>query len=123
MSTQTFTTPAGEQMVVLPRADYEALLARAEDAEDAAAVRLFNRRMESGEEERVPADVVARLVAGENPVRVWRQYRDMSMAQLAAKADVATAYVSQIETGKRVGRIDTMKKIADALNVAIDDLV
>ncbi|MGE0211055.1 MAG: helix-turn-helix domain-containing protein, partial [Parvibaculaceae bacterium] len=39
------------------------------------------------------------------------------------KADIAQPYLSQIETGKREGTIRTMKRIAEALGVQLDDLV
>ena len=55
--------------------------------------------------------------------RVWRQHRDLSVKALAEKAGIAPAYLSQIETGKRDGTLSTIKKIADALDVTVDDLV
>ncbi|WP_420794812.1 helix-turn-helix domain-containing protein [Azorhizobium caulinodans] len=37
--------------------------------------------------------------------------------------EIAQPFLSQIETGKREGGIDTLKRIASALGVALDDLV
>ncbi|WP_371345552.1 helix-turn-helix domain-containing protein [Ancylobacter sp. IITR112] len=123
MNTQIITTPAGDRLVVLPEADYEALVAAAEDAADIATVRRFKERLASGEEELVPAAIVDRLVAGENAIRVWREHRGLSASSLAEKAGIAQAFLSQIETGKRDGTVTTLKKIADALSVKIDDLI
>lgn len=123
MNTQIITTPAGDRLVVLPEADYEALVAAAEDAADIATVRLFKERLASGEEEIVPAAIVDRLVAGENAIRVWREHRGLSASSLAEKAGIAQAFLSQIETGKRDGTVTTLKKIADALSVTVDDLI
>ena len=36
---------------------------------------------------------------------------------------IAPAYLSQIETGKRDGTVATLKKLADALGIAVGDLV
>lgn len=36
---------------------------------------------------------------------------------------LAPAYLSQIETGKRDGTLETYRKIAEALNLTLDDLV
>jgi len=44
MNVQFFTTPQGEDMVLLPRADYEALLARAAATEDEADIALYDAR-------------------------------------------------------------------------------
>ncbi|RTL94272.1 XRE family transcriptional regulator [Ancylobacter aquaticus] len=123
MNTQIITTPAGDRLVVLPEADYEALVAAAEDATDIATVRRFKERLASGEEELVPAAIVDRLVAGENAIRVWREHRGLSASSLAEKAGIAQAFLSQIETGKRDGTVTTLKKIADALAVTVDDLI
>ena len=45
------------------------------------------------------------------------------MKSLAEKAGIAPAYLSQIETGKRDGTVSTIKKLAEALGVMVDDLV
>lgn len=122
MDAQTIVTPSGERLVILPEAEYRALLAAAEDAADVEAVREFRRRLEVGDEELVPGEIVERLLSGENPVRVWRDHRNMTSAALAEAAGVGQGYLSQIETGKRDGTIETMKKIAAALKVRLDDL-
>lgn len=123
MNTQIITTPAGDRLVVLPEADYKALVTAAEDAADIATVPRFKERLASGEEELVPAAIVDRLVAGENAIRVWREHRGLSASSLAEKAGIAQAFLSQIETGKRDGTVTTLKKIADALSVTVDDLI
>jgi transcriptional regulator with XRE-family HTH domain len=41
---------------------------------------------------------------------------------LAEATGLAAPYISQLETGKREGTIETFKKIAAVLRVDIDDL-
>lgn len=123
MTVQIITTPAGERLVVLPEADYAALMSAIEDANDAEIVRVFKERFAAGEEELLPSAMVNRMVAGENPVRVWREHRGLTAGVLAERAGIAQPYLSQIETGKREGTLQTMKKIADALKVTVDDLI
>ncbi|PIO97548.1 helix-turn-helix domain-containing protein [Pleomorphomonas carboxyditropha] len=123
MNAQYLTTPSGERMVVIPEAEYERLVATAEDAADRAVVADFRRRLAVGEEELVSDEIVGRLLAGDNPVRVWREHRGLSVSALAAKAGIGQPYLSEIEAGKKEGGIGTMKKLAAALGVAIDDLV
>ncbi|ADH89954.1 transcriptional regulator, XRE family [Ancylobacter novellus DSM 506] len=123
MNNQIITTPSGDRLVVLPEADYQALVAAAEDAADIVAVCRFKERLASGEEGLVPAAIVDRLVAGENAIRVWREHRGLSASSLAEKAGIARAFLSQIETGNRDGTVATLKKIADALLVTVDDLI
>lgn len=123
MNTQIITTPTGERLVVLPEAEYRALVEAAEDAADIEAVHAFRRRLAAGEEEVIPAEFANRLIDGENPIRVWREYRGLAVKELAEKAGIAAPYLSQVETGKRDGTVETLRKIADALGVTIDDLV
>lgn len=123
MTAQFIMTATGERLVVLPEAEYAALLAIAEDAEDGEIIREFKRKLAAGEEELVPSAVVDRILNGENLVRVWREHRGLTVSALAQMAGIAQPYLSQIETGKREGTLQTMKKIADALKITLDDLV
>ena len=106
---------------VIPWRDYERLSSGDAEAfmsdED-----LYDRAKEEGGES-FPADVVDRLLAGENPIRAYRSHRGMTQGELAAAAGVHPVYISQIETGKRAGSAKTLAAIAGALGVAVDDLI
>jgi DNA-binding XRE family transcriptional regulator len=122
MGIQYIDTEAG-RLVVVPEEEYRKLVALSADAEAAQIIDDFRAKLAAGEEELVPADIAKRLIAGENPVRVWRQHRGMTVAGLAEAAGLSQAFVSQIETGKREGSISAMKAIAEALSLTLDDLV
>ncbi len=119
----TFQTPSGEEMVVLPRADYDRLLGAAEMAADVAAFDEAQRAHAAGEEEYIPAAAVDRMLAGENLIRVWRQYRGLTLEQLAERAGTSKSYLSQIESGARTGGIGKLQRIAAALSLTLDDIV
>lgn len=123
MNVQTIVTSSGERLVVIPEADFNALVGASEDASDRAAVAAFRRDLEAGTEELVPVEIVDRLLAGENRVKVWREHRKMTATALARKAEIGQSFLSQIEGGKRDGTVETLRKIADALGLTIDDLV
>ena len=91
----------------------------AEMLEDAAATAAFHA---TRDQERVPIEMVDRLIAGENPVKVWREHRGLSQRALAERTGLNFAYLSQIETGDRKGPVGTMKKLAKALGLELDDL-
>lgn len=113
----------GEDFVALSREAYERLVEAAEHAADSAAIARFEQRLAAGEEEFVPSAMVDRILAGESLVRVWREHRGLTVSALAEMAGIAQPYLSQIETGKREGTLQTMKKVAGALRVKLDDLV
>ena len=116
---QKIVAPGGETLVVLPLSDYERLL----DAADIAAASKVRGDIAAGRDEMVPAALVTRLLAGENPVRVWRRHRGLTGRALAASAGIGAAYLSEIETGRKEGSLAVMKRLAEALSVDLDDLV
>lgn len=118
---QFIDTPTG-RLVVLPEEEYRRLVEAAEDARDAAVFEQHRRDKESGVE-MIPHEVATHILDGGNPVRVYREFRGMTALQLAEKASLSRAYVSQIESGKREGSVSALKAIAEALRVDLDDLV
>lgn len=91
----------------------------AELVEDAEASAAYYR---TRGQETVPHELVGRLLAGEHPVKVWREHRGHSLRGLAERAGIAASYLSQIENGNRKGTVATLKKLATALQVELDDL-
>ena len=71
----------------------------------------------------VPGDIAERLIAGENPVKVWRDYRGMTQARLGEAAGLDQADVSRIERGQREPSGRTLRALAGALDVTVGDLV
>ncbi len=55
MNPQIIVSPTGERLVVIPEADYQALIAAAAEAADVAPVHRFRERLARGEEELLPA--------------------------------------------------------------------
>jgi DNA-binding Xre family transcriptional regulator len=74
------------------------------------------------DQESVPQPMIDRLLAGESPVRVWREHRGLTLADLAAKAGIGKGYLSQIEKRQRNGTVATLRKLAEALGVELGDL-
>jgi transcriptional regulator with XRE-family HTH domain len=61
-------------------------------------------------------------VKGESPLRVWREHRGLTQQALADAAGVGKSYISQLEAGTKTGAIGTLRAIASALRVDLDDL-
>lgn len=115
-------TPGGEEIALVPRDVMDALLARLEDAADAAAADEAHRALAAGEDELVPLEMTERMVVGESPVKVWREHRGLSQGALAAAAGIGQSYLSMIESGRRDGPFKVMTAIARVLGVTLDDL-
>ncbi len=83
--------------------------------------KLYDEAMTANEES-FPSAVVDALLAGENPVKVFREHRGMSQADLASKANIDPAYLVQIESGTLNASKDVAQKLALALCLETDDL-
>src|SRR5437016_2597129 len=114
---QLIKTESGEELVVLPKADYERLVERAEseDAGTARIVRKAKQAIASGQEHVLPKAVVDRLAAGENPIRVLREWRGVTQAALAGRVGITQGYLSDLESGKRKGPFVLHEKFSRAL--------
>jgi hypothetical protein len=125
MSVRFQKTPRGE-VAILPRKEYELLLAKASEAdEDAGTARIVARAKKEiyGGGPLLPKDVVDRMAAGENPVRIIREWRDVTQMYLSFKTNLSQGYISDIENGRRVGTVAALRLIANVLNVPLDLLV
>jgi len=56
-------------------------------------------------------------------VRIFRNYRGMTVSELATAAGISQPYLSEIESGKKTGSVAVLKRIATVLKVDLDDLV
>jgi DNA-binding XRE family transcriptional regulator len=74
------------------------------------------------EEEHFPKELVDRLIAGDHALRVYREYRGMTQQKLANASGVSRDMIAMIETGKKNGSLATIKKLASALEIEIEDL-
>jgi DNA-binding XRE family transcriptional regulator len=75
-----------------------------------------------GDEELVPESYAKRLIAGESPLRVWRDLRGLTQAALATASGVNRVQIANIESGAKTGSVATQRKLAEALGVSLDDL-
>jgi DNA-binding Xre family transcriptional regulator len=95
----------------------------AEEMREIVEASLVRGRIERGEDETYPSALVAKLVAGENPVRAFRAWRGLSAGELAAQSGISASYLSEIETGGKSGSVQALKRISAALAVDLEDLV
>ena len=118
-------TEKGE-IAILPRKEYEALAAKAAEAdEDIGSARLVVRARKeiAAGAPLIPKKIVDCIANGENPLRVLREWRDMTQLELSSKTDIGQGYISDLESGRRKGTTAAVKKIAVAMNVPLDLLV
>ena len=118
-------TDKGE-IAILPRKEYEALAAKAAEAdEDIGGARLVARARKeiATGAPLIPKKVVDRIANGENALRVLREWRDMTQLYLSSKTRLDRVISLTWKADGRKGTTAALKKIADAMNVPLDLLV
>jgi len=123
MSVQIIKNNGQPEYAVVPFADYQDLLKKAEMLDDVMAYDRAKAELANGEDELVPAELADAILDGKNLVKVWRQYRGLSQVELSGKIGKSQAYLAQIENGKREGTVAVYRAIAQALGVDLDDIV
>lgn len=105
-----------DDMITITREEYDRLR---DAAEDLADIQAYDRAMAEGGES-IPEDVVAQVITGDAPVRVFRLWRGMTQLELSKAAGVNRVDVTKIETGKRTGSVETLKRLSAALDVDLE---
>ncbi len=111
------------EMITITRAEYERLREAAEDLADIESYNRIKGDLAAGREELIPSEFVNRMIDGENPVRVFREFRGMTQTALAVASGVNRVQIADIEAKRKTGSVQTLRKLAVALGVTIDDLV
>lgn len=111
------------QMVTIPREEYDRLRAAAEDLADLQAYDRAKAALNAGEDELLPEWFADRLMKGEHPLRLYRDLRGMTQSALAEASGVNRVYIAEIENFKKPGSTSALKNLAAALQVEVDDLI
>jgi DNA-binding XRE family transcriptional regulator len=120
---QIIRTAGGEELVVLSRAEYEALLDRADqEAEDADDLAIYDARKAELIAGGVvlPLAVSAAILRGDSRLKAIRRWRKETQLNLASKTDIGQGYLSDLENGRRIGTPETLTKLARALDVPVE---
>ena len=110
------------EMVTIPKDEYLRLKAIEEDMADLNSAADVLAWIKAGTEELIPSAFVDRLLASHAPLTVWRQHRGLSQAELARQLGVNRIQIIDIEAERKTGSAATLKRLATALQVDMDDL-
>jgi DNA-binding XRE family transcriptional regulator len=123
MNVQIITNHNIPAFAVVPFDEWQHLQARLEDLEDISEARILSGKITTGEDETFPDSFVERLLSGEHPLKVWREYRGFTIAALAVICNVSAPAVSQIETGRRKPSVTLRKHLAAALKCDMEEIL
>lgn len=119
MTVQTIKTPNGEELIVLSKAEYEALVRAAEEAEEEAAdIAAYDAaRADITGSERLPFEVSQMMLKGASLLKALRLWRDETQLHLAHKTDISQGFISDLESGRRNMTDEVAHRLAQALAV------
>ena len=104
LSYQTIKDANGAiQYVVIPYADFLRLSSKVETA--------------------VPNEVVERVIMGKlTPIRAWREHLGLTQSEVAARMGISQAALAQLEAPEAHPRKTTLRRIAQALSIQLEQL-
>ncbi len=127
MNVQYMTTPEGTKMAIVPADEFERIYEMGtmnqQDIADAISIESSWQEFVASGCTYIPVAYFDRVLDGEHPVRVYRQWRGFTIAELAQKANITVGYLSNIERGIKTGTVATYQKIAEVLDLPLDDIV
>lgn len=106
-------------MITILRADYLALCADKEMLEDIQAYDAATIETRDC----LPQNLMKRLLNSPNPLVVFREWRGFNQSSLARTSGVNRVQIADIEAGRKKGSVDTLRKLANTLEISLDDLV
>jgi DNA-binding XRE family transcriptional regulator len=115
-------TRKGKEFAVIPMDSLQKLMADAEMLADVKAYDAAKARLEDGEDELIPLEIIERRLKGDAALRIWREHRKLTQERLAKKARVSRALIAAIETKRKTGSVNTWKKLGSALDVSWEQL-
>jgi DNA-binding XRE family transcriptional regulator len=116
MKRQIISQNGKPAFVVIPIDEWRRIESTLEDRTDTAAVRAFRKNPT----ETYPDSVVEAILEGTHPIKVFREHRRMTQAQLATKVGSSAVYISQLERGNRRAGRKLRNRIGAALEVDAD---
>lgn len=107
--------------VTIDRTEYDRLVNAAGLLEDIVA---YDAAMAGFDAENaLPDAFMKRLLDGESPLKVFREWRSYNQSELSRLAGVSRVQINDIEAGRANGSAMTLKLLAQHLRVDMEDLV
>lgn len=103
------------QMAVVPMSEYIGLK---EQLEEVVEQRIHERNREQG----IPHIQLHRVIRGENPIKVYREWRKLTQSKLAEICEVTQGNIAIIERFDNIGSTPLLLKISQALNVDFEHI-
>ena len=118
---QIIKTPAGGELVVLTRQDYDSLLQELVEAkEDLSDILTYDEcitELAASKAPYLPAEVSPYLLKGHSRVAAFRQWRGLSLGDMAKASAISEALLFDIEARRLIPTFEQATQLAVALEI------
>ena len=121
MKVQVIEKNGTPEWAVIPYETYMQLVQDAEMLQDISDYDEAKQAIEEGEE-LVPSHITFAILDGENPIKVWREYRGLTQQALADAAGVTLLQLSESESSQKLSATPHIYAIGQALGLTLDDI-
>jgi DNA-binding XRE family transcriptional regulator len=121
MNMTRITTPAGEELVLLSRADFDALQEALENSRDAVEAAKTMAAVAGRTQEMLTTEEVEAALTAPTPLAFWRAKRGLTQKALGAAAEASQSYIADLENGRRRGDPALFMRLAKALRLRMED--
>ncbi len=90
-------------MMTIPRDVFDRLVADSEMLADITAFNKAKAELAAGTDELIPSEFAHRIIGGESPLRVYREFRGLTQVALAAASGVNRVQIAEIEARRKTG--------------------
>ena len=70
-----------------------------------------------------PNEVVKANLRGESLIKAWREYLNLTQAELAARAGMKQSALARLERNTANPRKSTLQKLAEAMGIIVEQLI
>lgn len=113
----------GESFAVMPLIEFERIQSDALMFSDIHAFDMAKQNLANGSDEVIPFSIIQRRLAGESPLKIWREYRHLTQETLAQKAEASRSLIAAIEAGHKQGGVASLLRLAQVLHVSVEQLI
>ena len=121
MKVQVIEKNGHPEWAVIPYESYKQLVEDGEMLQDIRDYDEAKQAIQDGEE-LVPSHITFAILDGENPIKVWREYRGLTEQALAEAAGITLSELSQILRSEKLSATPHIYAVGQALGLALDDI-
>jgi DNA-binding Xre family transcriptional regulator len=85
-------------------------------------IRALDAALAKPDRRMIPFEVTSAILDGTSPIHAWREHRGMDLEALAKAAGIESVRLTKLEAGMRKAAPDELRRLAQTLEVQVDDL-